>query len=104
MPLSPGLFWVVLFFAAGALALWLDVRFPRLGEGGTQKLFLHAAASFIVVTSVVPAVVRVVLAPETLVAVETAAIAVVLPGFTYALLSCLWLLKLGRRAITGDLP
>lgn len=102
MALPSSVFWPALLCGAAALALWLDVRFPRLGVGSLQVAILHAATGLFVVSFAVPAVAQLVLTWETLVAIEAAAIGIVLPGFTYALLACLWLVKLGRRALAGD--
>lgn len=101
MPSS--LFWVALPCAAAALALWLDVRYPRLSADSLQTAMLHAAASFLVITLVVPGVAQAVLVSDSLLAIEVAAIGVVLPGFVYALLACYWLVKVGQKALSGEL-
>lgn len=101
MPSS--VFWIVLPCAAAALALWLDVRYPKLAAASLQTAVFHAAASFLVISVVVPGIAQAVLVSETLLAIEVAAIGIVLPGFVYALSACLWLVKLGRQALSGEL-
>lgn len=100
--LSSSLFWVALLCGAAALAVWLDVRLPRLEAASLEAAVLHAATALLVIVLLVPAVAELVLArSESLVAIEVAAIGVVLPGFTYSLLAALWLMKLGRRSLAG---
>lgn len=101
--LSSSVFWPILLCSAAVLALWLDARFPKLAVGTLQGAVLHAAASLLVITLIVPGVAQLVLGPQTLLAIEAAAIGIVLPGFTYALLACLWLVKVGHRALAGEL-
>lgn len=101
--LSPGLFWIVLLCSAAVLAVWLDARFPQLQATSVGRLILHAATSLFVLVFLVPALARPVVQLQTLLAIEAAAVGIVLPGFTYALLSCVWLVRLGQRSLTGDL-
>ncbi len=104
MALSSSIFWAALLCAAAVLAIWLDVRVPRLEAASLQAAVFHAAAALLVITLVVPALSQLLLAwSETLLTIEAAAIGIVLPGFTYSLLAALWLVKLSRRALAGDL-
>ena len=84
--MSAGVFLVALVAGAGALALWVDVRFPQLAPQGLQGRAIAAAFAFVAVSA----------APVSAVG-GVAAVAVLLgfflPVLCFALLASLWLLR-----------
>ena len=79
-------FLVALVLGAGALALWVDVRFPRLAPRGLRGRALVAGIAFVAVAA----------APISSaggVATLVTLVGVFLPVLCFALLSALWLLR-----------
>ena len=91
---------VVLSFAAGAgaLALWIDVRFPRLGPTGFRGVLLHAvgAFGFFFVSDTFYDAIAGSEAWRSIVALLTVELAVL----TYMLIASLWVLKLFHGAVS----
>jgi hypothetical protein len=86
-----GLFTSVFVVGAGLLALWIDVRFPRLAPGSFSRRMLLAAC----------AVLGLQLTPVlsgSAVAVYAGLFAIMLPVFVTALLAALWMLRSLRDA------
>ena len=93
--MAPPLFALLLFVAAAALALWLDVRLGEKGPNSLSKILLHAvggmlllrAASQMVGAADGPAPLTIVL------------FAILLPALVYVFLTSLWMLKMLRGAM-----
>jgi len=81
MALTAAVFVVVYALGAGALALWVDVRFPNLAPGALMHR-VGAAALATCVVSAVP------LSPTVV-----GLIGVFLPALCFSLLTALWLLR-----------
>lgn len=81
-----------MFVGVGLIAVWIHTRFPRLEPPTFRRALVHTAAS-IAVFALVPYGVRlsVVLLPRQL-AIALAEACLVIPAFSYVLLSWLWLL------------
>ncbi len=94
-------FVVVLALAAAVLALWVDARFPRLGGGAWQRVFVHLLAALLFIHLVMPGLANAVLASGAPAAFALTAIGITLPAITYLFLSSVWLLKLAQRALAG---
>jgi hypothetical protein len=99
---NAGLLTGAIGLGAGAIALWIDVRFPRLAPQEMAKALLHVAASIAVVYASGPAI-------QALVAYDDPrlALAVVFglafPSVVYCLLAGIWVIKLTQRALSGHL-
>jgi hypothetical protein len=90
---------IVVFLAGGgALALWVDVRFPRLGPTELRGVVLHAICAY-----------GLFLASGTFFDAAAgddawrrfaAVLAIELPSLVYMLIVCLWMLKVARGAMS----
>jgi hypothetical protein len=83
---------------AGAIALWLDVRFKERGPQTVLRTLAHVAVSLLCLQISPALVVLVVAAGESPARKMVAIFAVLLPALSYAWLSSIWLLKLLQRA------
>ena len=87
---------------AGAIALWIDVRFPQLAPQDMAKAVLHAAASLAVGYATSPAI-------QALVAYEDqrltllAIFGLAFPSILYCLLAGIWVIRLAQRSLSGHL-
>jgi len=87
---------------AGAVALWIDVRFPRLAPQELMKALLHVAASLALGYGTSPAI-------QTLVSYEDDRLALLavfglaFPSIVYCLLAGIWVIKLAQRTLSGNL-
>ena len=100
--MSAGLVTVFIGLGAGAIALWLDVRFPRLGPHDVTKAVLHVAASLALAYASTPAV-QALAASEDPAVVLLGVFAVAFPSIVYCLLAGLWVIKLAQRMLGGSL-
>ena len=93
-------FVVVLCGGSALLALWLVVRFPKLGPDDLTKALLHVGISMVVLQLLVPAIhlVRGTGLPGAQLA---AAFGVVLPGLTYVFVAAAWLIRAAGARLQG---
>jgi hypothetical protein len=100
--MSVGLVTILIGVGAGAIALWIDVRFPRLAPRDVAKVVLHAAASIAVGYAISPAV-------ETLASFEdprlslAAVFGLAFPAIVYCLLAGIWVIRLAQQMLSGHL-
>jgi hypothetical protein len=87
---------LVLALGAGALALWVDVRFPTLFSADWRVVFVHMFASVVALWLVMPWGIQTMVGSGVAFAYPAAAISVALPALMYILLSSLWVLKLAQ--------
>ncbi len=99
--MSVGIFLVFLAVGAGALALWLDFRFPRLAPESLGQALLHLCASFLVARLLVPLALPALLEGVSEAATPVVVVAVALPTVTYAFLTGVWILKLMYGTLRG---
>jgi hypothetical protein len=99
---NAGLLTGLIGLGAGAIALWIDVRFPRLAPEDIAKVMLHVAASVAVGYAMSPAF-------QALVAYEDPRLALLaifalgFPSIVYCLLAGVWMIKLAQRSLSGHL-
>jgi hypothetical protein len=79
---------------AGAIALWIDARFPRLAPDEMRTALIHVGVSIVVAQLIVPIGMKVLLSLETVPATLLAVFGVAFPAVVYALLAGLWVIKL----------
>lgn len=96
--LSPGLVTLLIALGAGAVALWIDARFPRLAPDDVGKAILHVAASLAVGFALGPAL-QVLLAASDPRTILLGVFGVAFPSIVYCLLAAVWVMKLAQRAI-----
>lgn len=97
--LSLGLFLVLMGLGAASIALWLDVRFPRLEPVALWPVFVHVVLSIVAAHLLVPSAFAVL--DDNAVQALLATFTVAFPILVYSLLVAFWLMKLARRALTG---
>jgi hypothetical protein len=97
------LFAVLFVAAAGAIALWVDMRFPRLGPGELPPAMAHLFAAAIA-NQVLDGPLGGFVAGSSLPAGRIVAIVgIILPLVVYAALAALWVLRIAHRALSGHL-
>lgn len=89
--MSVAVFLVALLVGAGALALWIDVRFPDLAPSDPRGR-LTAALIAVALVSIVP------VSTAGGAATMVSLLGVVLPAMCFALLTTLWLLRMVAAA------
>lgn len=100
--MNPGLVTGLIGVGAAAIALWIDVRFPRLAPHDMAKALLHVAASVVLGYAISPAL-------QTMLAYEDPRLTLLaifglgFPSIVYCLLAGVWMIKLAQRALSGYL-
>lgn len=99
--MSPIIFGIAFAFGAGAIALWIDVRFPKLFPAELRWILLHATAAWVAL-HFISGIVGPFVAAGHLPAILTL-VGLALPGVAYTFLVCLWTIKMfqGARASAG---
>ena len=87
---------------AGAIALWIDVRFPRLAPQELTTVVLNVAASVAVVYATGP-VIQMLSASDDPRIVMLGVFAIAFPSVVYCLLTGIWMIKLAQRMLSGHL-
>jgi hypothetical protein len=87
---------------AGAIALWIDVRFPRLAPQEMIKVILHIALSVAVAYATTPAL-KMVTASDDPQVVLLGIFAIGFPSIVYCMLAGIWLIRLTQRMLSGTL-
>jgi hypothetical protein len=87
---------------AGAIALWIDVRFPRLGPDDLSKVMLHVLASIALGYATSPAY-QALVGPEDPRLTLLAVFGLAFPAIVYCLLAGVWMIKLAQRSLSGHL-
>ena len=100
--MNAGLFTVAIGLGAGAIALWIHVRFPRLAPQDLGKVLLHVAASIAVGFAMGP-VIEALTAGEDVGLTLLAVFGVGFPAVVYCLLAGLWMIKLTQQMLSGFL-
>jgi len=91
-------FLMVLTLGAGALALWINARFPKLAPEGIRPAIIHVGAAILVGQVVLPGLLR--LMPDTNPVVRALVITFLLglPALIYALLASIWVIRIAQGA------
>jgi hypothetical protein len=95
-------FVLCLALGAGALALWVDVRFPGRVKRSWKVVFCHLIAAGLVIQLVMPEAGTFVRDSGTAASYPLAAVGVALPALTYLFLASLWVLKLAQQLLPGQ--
>ena len=93
-------FLVTLALGAGAIALWINYRFPKLAPEGLVTAAVHVIVAMIVCSAVVPQVGG--LIPDGISPVMRAAVVtflIGLPALVYALLASIWVILMAQGAM-----
>ncbi len=98
-----GVYLVLFALGAGAVALWLDFRFPDWTPRNVRGAIVRLAASFVIAHVVVPTAFGLV-APIDVRPLKVLAIfAVAFVAVTYSLLAAIWMIKLAQARMRGSL-
>ena len=92
----------IVIYAAGAavLALWVDVRFPRLGPGSMRVAGAHVIAAM-TIAQLVSVPIGTMLDPAQPQRTAALLVTIVLPTLVYAFLTGLWMFKICQRMLGG---
>jgi hypothetical protein len=88
---------------AGAIAVWIDVRFPRLAPDEMRRALIHVGISIVVAQLLVPIGMHLLLSVEQVPATLVAIFGVAFPAIVYALLAGLWVIKLTTGALSSHM-
>lgn len=93
MALSNGTFVLVLTAGAALLALWLDVRLPRLAPPTLKRVILHVALALIVL--------QLISGLAATMTLYLALFVIVLPAFTYTFLTAIWFIRIAQSTLAS---
>jgi hypothetical protein len=99
---NAGLVVVLIGLGAGAVALWIDVRFPRLAPQELAKVVLNVAASIAVVYASGP-LMHLLTSSDDPRVVLLGVFAIGFPSVVYCLLTGIWVIRLAQRMLSGNL-
>jgi hypothetical protein len=97
--MNPQVFALVLAVGAGALAVWTDVRFPKLGPGSMHGILLHTVAAMVAL-QVVGTTIGVLTSGPFPIPIA-AVLCVALPGLMYAFITGVWTIRFFQSAYAG---
>ncbi len=98
--MSPMIFGTAFAIGAGGIALWTDVRIPKLKPEEMRGIVMHTMAAFVVLHIVAGAVGPI--AASGPVGAMAAVLAVGLPAVVYAFLVGIWAIRLFQGAYAGS--
>jgi cellulose synthase/poly-beta-1,6-N-acetylglucosamine synthase-like glycosyltransferase len=93
-----------MFLGLGAVAFWLYVRCPRLRPNSILRAAVHVAASFLAFVLLPTALGRLLPLVPSHVLQQEVVLALLLPLFTYVLLSWIWLIARVLHDLFGGKP
>ena len=99
---SVGVLGVLIILGAALIALWVDVRFPRLAPGDLRRAFLHLGIGLVAARIVLPLAGYATAQFDSPVARLVEVFGVAFPILVYCLLGGLWTIKLAQRALLGS--
>lgn len=97
--LTTSAFAVCFLVGAAVVAVWLDVRFPRLAPGSLKATLVHVGVTIVAAQIVLPFSFHALQGSRMLTLV--ALFGVAFPILTYSLLVAVWVLKLVANAARG---
>jgi uncharacterized membrane protein len=99
---NAGFVTVLIGLGAGAIALWIDARFPALAPRDLAKAIIHVAASLAVGYAIGPAM-HSLLTSEDPRIILLGVFGIGFPSIVYCLLAGVWIIKLAQRMLSGHL-
>jgi amino acid transporter len=90
---SNGTFVVVLTVAASLLALWIDLRLPKLAPASLKRVLLHVVSAFVAL--------QLFAAVAATVTIYVALFGIVLPLLTYAFLTGIWFIRIAQSMLAS---
>jgi hypothetical protein len=92
-------FLIVVAVGAGAIALWIDTRFPRFAPKEIRRAVVHVGVSILIGQLAVPLLIKTIAAGGSPVAVLFAIFGIGFPALTYCLLASIWIIKVLQGAL-----
>ena len=97
VPVSPELFLIAFLFGTGAIALWIDARFPALAPADLMRAMARTGIAMAAGWLLFPRMWDAVSSTNVLLAL----FAIALPCLTYSLLSAIWAIRKLQAALQG---
>lgn len=97
--LSPAVFAVFFLVGAASIALWIDIRFPRLAPKSFRAAFLHLGGALVGAQLLTPLATYVLSGSVFLTLVSTFAVG--FPALVYTLLVAIWIIRLLHSVARG---
>ena len=95
-------FAVYFALSSAAIAVWIDVRFPKLAPGDFRAAIIRLAMGFVIVQLTLPAT-SALLSPYSAL---TEALGVAAVGFvvlTFAMLTVFWIVRIAQQMLRGSM-
>ena len=92
-------FLLVLTLGAGAIALWINFRFPKLAPEGLKMAIIHVGAAILVGQVLLPGLNEAVPHSNPMVAGLVITFLLGLPALVYALLASIWVIRIAQGAL-----
>jgi hypothetical protein len=100
--LSPTVFAACFLAGAVAIALWIEVRFPRLAPSSLRGAILHVGGTIVAAQLLTPLATHLLGGSAFLTLVSTFAVG--FPALVYTLLVAIWVIRILRGVARGLLP
>jgi hypothetical protein len=92
-------FLMVLTIGAGAIALWINFRFPKLAPEGLRMAIIHIGAAILVGQVLLPGLSDAVPGSNPVVRALVTTFILGLPALVYALLASIWVIRIAQGAL-----
>jgi hypothetical protein len=96
-----GLVVVLIGLGAAAIALWIEVRFPRIAPRDFRGILIHAALAIVAGQLLAPVGMRLLLALGSDGLRLVAVFGVAFPAIIYALLVGVWMIRAAQNHLSG---
>jgi hypothetical protein len=93
------LFLVFLLLGAGAVAVWIDARFPEIAPAELGGALVHVAVSIVLAQIGIPVAMNLGAGAES--SILLALFTVAFPSLVYCLIAGLWVMRAAQRALGG---
>jgi hypothetical protein len=98
-PLTVHQFLMGLTLGAGAIALWINFRFPKLAPEGLKTAIIHVGAAIFVGQVLLRVLSEAVPDSNPVVAALITTFVLGLPALVYALLASIWVIRIAQGAL-----
>jgi hypothetical protein len=92
-------FLIALTLGAGAIALWINFRFPKLAPESIRKAVIHVGGALLVGQVVLPVLHSLIPDVSPVVRALITTFVLGLPALVYALLSSIWVIRIAQGAL-----
>lgn len=98
--MTVSMFIVSIAVGAGAIAMWINLRFPKLMPWSMAKLLLHLVVAFVCVYAVKPGI-EMILGSGLPAGRLIGVFAIAFPALVYNFLVCAWMIRLAQATGGG---